>query len=443
MTLWFTLFMVLLAAVLFTFIAVYSSSTFARELRGALMSLVEKNSRELEYDDGELEIDDDFVFFKNGIHCLLFTEDGVKIGGSAPAAALEQESLQDGAVRSLHVGAETYLLYDRPVLLKKGKRLWIRGAVPEGGGTVNAAAIYRAALIAVPLLILLASGGGYLIAGRSLHPIKKIGRTAEEIRQSGDLSKRIGMAGKGDELHQLAETFNRMFDRVEANFETQKHFTSDASHELRTPLSTILAQCEYALENVTEKVELYELIGAIQKQGYRMSHLIETLLSFTRMEQRTEGCSFERIDLSALVLSVCREQQDSGEKGIVLSEEIEPGIELQADGALITRMLENLISNAYRYGREQGRIRVALERGGDDIRLTVADDGVGMAEEEIPKIWERLYQINRSRSPARGRGLGLGLAMVKQIVELHGGRVNVKSEPGWGTVFTVVFDAPP
>ena len=96
----------------------------------------------------------------------------------------------------------------------------------------------------------------------------------------------------------------------------QRRFTSDASHELRTPVSVILAQCEYALEDVSEKEELYELIGAIQKQGYRMSHLIESLLSFTRLEQRTEAYSFEEIDLSALVLSVCREQKESGEKEI-------------------------------------------------------------------------------------------------------------------------------
>ena len=442
-TLWFTIFMIILSAVIFAFIAFYSSSTSVHELRGKLMGLVEKNTKEIEYDDGELEIDDDFVSYKNGIFCFVFSEEGERISGAAPAAALEKGPFQDGVIRSVRAGAEPYLIYDRLVPLSKRKRVWLRGAVLERGGAVDTAAIYRAALIAVPLLIVLAAAGGYLIAGRSLRPIKEIGRTAEGIRESGDLSRRIRVDSSGDELHRLAEIFNGMFDRLETNFEAQRHFTADASHELRTPVSTILAQCEYALENVSEREELYQLIGAIQEQGYRISHLIDSLLSFTRMEQRTESYTFEDIDLSALVIKVCREQGSSGEKGITLSESVEPGIRMEADGALMARLLENLIRNAYRYGREKGRIRVALEKDGGKIRLSVADDGIGIAAEELPKIWNRFYRVERSRSSAMGKGLGLGLAMVKQIVELHGGRIEVKSEPQRGTVFTVFFATAP
>lgn len=431
--------MIILSAVVFAFIAFFTSATATQELRGMLTRQVDKNTKEIEYDDGELKIDDDFVSFKNGIHGLVFDEAGAKISGYSPDEALEKEPFQDGVIRTVKVGVEPYLIYDRLVPVTKSRDVWVRGAVLEKG-TVNTTAVYRAVLIAIPLLIVLAAVGGYLLAGRSLQPIKEIGKTAEAIRESGDLSKRIGVDGSGDELNRLAKIFNSMFDRLENNFEAQRRFTSDASHELRTPVSAILAQCEYALENVSEKEELYELIGAIQKQGYRMSHLIESLLSFTRMEQRMEAYSFEELDLSALVLSVCHEQKGSGEKGITLTEEIQPGIALKADRALIVRLLENLIRNAYRYGREQGMIRVALREVGGGIRLTVADDGIGIAEEEIPRIWSRFYRVEQSRSRVKGAGLGLGLAMVKQIVELHSGRVEVKSEPRWGSVFTVIFD---
>ena len=166
------------------------------------------------------------------------------------------------------------------------------------------ASLYTSALFSIPFLILLAAFGGYLLAKRSLRPIRVISQTAEEIGNSGDLSKRIAIDENGDELHQLAGTFNRMFDQLEQNFEAEKQFTADASHELRTPIATILAQCEFAFENASGEAELYEIVGDIQKQGYRMTRLVESLLDFTRLEQRTERAAFEIIDMSAYLQKI-------------------------------------------------------------------------------------------------------------------------------------------
>lgn len=341
------------------------------------------------------------------------------------------------SIRTVSAGGEAYLVYDRLITFGRHEDVWVRGVVLEGGSGISSSAVYGATLIALPILIALAAVGGYLIAGRSLKPIKRISETAEEIGSSGDLSKRIDMDSGGGELHQLAGTFNRMFDRLESNFEAERSFTSDASHELRTPVSTILAQCEYAFENASGEQELYEAIGAIQKQGYRMSRLIESLLQFTRIEQQTETLSLETVDLSELVLSVCREQKESGEKNISLSEYVQAGIGMKADRALIARLLVNLIRNAYRYGRENGSIRVTLKDSPDEITLSVADNGIGIAPEEIPKIWNRFYRVDKSRGASGGAGLGL--AMVRQITALHGGRIYVDSRPGQGSVFTVIF----
>jgi len=438
-TLWFTAFMVLLCAVVFAFIAVVSNQAAAQDARNALTALVEKNTREIEYDDGKLEIDDDFVPFQNGVSCILFYEDGTKISGNAPYTALEEDPFEDGSVRAVSIGGETYLVYDRLVESKRHDNIWVRGVVSESGGAISVSAMSKAALIALPLLMILAAVGGYLIAKRSLRPIRKISETAEDIGNSGDLSKRIEMDSSGDELNQLAGMFNRMFARLETNFEAERNFTSDASHELRTPVTTILAQCEYAFENAAGEQELYEAIGAIQKQGYRMTHLIESLLYFTRIEQSTEALSFETVDLSALVLSVCHEQKEVGEKNIALAEDVQPGIEMKTDSALFSRMLVNLIRNAYRYGKENGNIHVSLKDNTDGIILSVADDGIGIAQEELPKIWNRFYRVDKSRSASKGAGLGLGLSMVEQIAELHGGNVSAESEPGKGSAFTVQF----
>ena len=434
---WFTGFMVLLSVIILVFIAFVSGSASVQQLRAALAGLVDRNMQEIEYDDEKLEIDDDFISFQNGVYCLVFDDNGRKLSGYTPYGELELEPFADGQIRSVAAGGGTYLVYDRLVSFSRDEDVWLRGVVSEGENLITSSAVYRAVLIALPLLVMLAAVGGYLIARSSLKPIKQISKTAEEIGSSGDLSKRISMAENGDELNQLAGTFNHMFDRLETNFEAERHFTSDASHELRTPVATILAQCEYAFENASGEQELYEAIGAIQKQGYRMSHLIESLLSFTRMEQQTENPDFETVDFSRIVLTVCREQKAMDEKNIILTEEVRPGITLMADAALMARMLENLIRNAYRYGRENGRIHVRLEQMKEGIVLSVADNGIGMAAEELTKIWNRFYRIDKSRSSSRG--FGLGLAMVRQIAGLHGGTIRVASEPGKGSIFTVTF----
>lgn len=443
-TLWFTVFMVILSASVFAFIAMLSNSTASYHIRGMLTGRVDDNVREVEFDDGEIDIDDDFISFRNGIYCLVLDGGGAKISGYAPYAELESQPFEDGSIRSVIVHGETYLVYDRLASSSKYTDLWVRGVVLAANSAMNWSSVYQASFIALPLLVLLAVVGGYLLAGRSLRPIRKISQTAEDIGSSGDLSKRIELDGGNDELHQLAAAFNRMFERLETNFKAERSFTSDASHELRTPVTTILAQCEYAFENAAGELELYEAIGAIQKQGYRMSHLIESLLQFTRMEQRTEAMTFEIIDLSGLVLSVCSEQKENIgqyiEKKIRLSsQEIQSGIQMKADLMLIARMLENLIKNAYRYGRENGNIYVSLKEDDAAITLTVADDGIGIAPDQLPQIWNRFYRVDKSRSTSKQTGLGLGLAMVKQIAELHGGKVKAESEFGQGSVFTVIF----
>lgn len=170
-----------------------------------------------------------------------------------------------------------------------------------------------------------------------------------------------------------------------------------------------------------------------------MSRLIESLLHFTRMEQRTEKPTFELIDLSAAVLGVCHEYKELGEKNITLTAYVQPGIGMKADTALMAQLLGNLIKNAYRYGVENGSIQVNLRAENQNIVLSVADNGVGIASDELPNIWNRFYRVEKSRSAAKGSGFGLGLAVVRQIADLHRGKIYVKSELSRGTIFTIVF----
>lgn len=443
-TIWFTSFMIILAIIVFGLIALVANSTATQLKKNSLVELIDSNVAEVEYDDGELDIDDDYISFENGIYSMVFDESGQKLMGNSPAAELEALSFEDGSLRSINAGGQKYLVYDRLETSKKYSDLWVRGVVPEGGNAIASSATYRAALIALPLLVAMAAVGGYVIAWRSLRPIQKIGQTADSIAASGDLSKRIemgnGMGENGDELDELAQAFNNMFEQLEGNFEAEQRFTSDASHELRTPVAIIMAQCEFAFENAKTEEELYEALGSIQKQGYRMSRLIESLLRFTRLEQQTEKPEFELTDLSAAVLNICNEQKQLDEKNIVMNEDVQLGIRMKADAGLFSQMVSNLIRNAYVYGVENGHIYVNLKQIDKKIMLTVADDGVGISKEELPNIWKRFYRADKSRRSSSVSGFGLGLSMVQQIAKLHGGNIDVKSEPGKGTEFRISFD---
>lgn len=239
------------------------------------------------------------------------------------------------------------------------------------------------------------------------------------------------------EFSQLAGSFDRMLERLERAFEAEERFTADASHELRTPVTVILSACEYAEKYDETPEERRETIETIQRQGKKMAALISQLLQMTRMDQETELAQFRKTDLSELVRTLCSEQ---GEREETLILDIPEHITAQANEALLSRLFQNLLDNAFKYGRPGGRVWVTLRREAGEIRLTVRDEGPGIPEDERDKIWQRFYQIDPARSS--DRGAGLGLAMVQQIAEVHGGRMTLESLTGAGSAFTLHLPDP-
>ncbi len=451
-TLWFSCALVLIAGLAVLTVTWISNSVIQKGIRDNLIEMVEDNVDEvefyrnvpgsardgddlyLEYRDGYLEIDDDFLDRMNGIYTALYEESGMLVYGENPIArAAAEYPFADALVQTVHSDGIRYYLYDRMLEGEGLDGLWLRGIVSEQQGTTQTNAIVRLTLFVVPLLVALSVIGGYLIARRFLRPVKQIGEAAESIREGNDLTRRISLGKGEDELHQLANTFDRMFDRLESSFKAEQQFASDASHELRTPVTVILSECEYTLEEPREAEEYIEALKVIRRQGGKMADLIEELLEFTRLEQNAGHIPMEELDLTELCEAVCGDMQQILERGITLERELCPGIRIKGNAALLSRLLVNLITNAVRYGRENGRIWVKLEEDKDRVCLTVEDDGIGIAREQQEKIWNRFYQADPSRG---GRGAGLGLAMVKSIAALHGGEVSVKSSPGRGSVFT-------
>lgn len=439
MTLWYTLLMLIISALMLGFMLTISGSVAESAATKELAAAIADNAGEVEYDDGELEIDDDFLPLSNGIYSALYTEDHVLVYGQVPAGFTADIAFESGGVRTVEQNGRSYYVYDMALTFQGYGTLFLRGVMAADSGAAAVNSIIRTAFITLPLIVALAALGGYFIARRSLRPVEDIRRAADDISEGGDLNTRIDIGKGKDEIHRLAATFNRMFSRLEGSFLGEKQFTSDASHELRTPTAVILAQCEYALACAQTPEEYREAIEVIHRQASRMSRLIAQLLAFTRMERGLEVGDFARENVSELVSLICEEQAAANGRGIRMFTDIEPGIHARIERTLFSRLLINLISNAYKYGKDGGTVRVAFHAANGEATLSVADDGIGISAEDQAKVFRRFYQANPSRTPEENGGMGLGLAMVEQAARLHGGRVALTSEPGRGSVFTVVF----
>ena len=309
--------------------------------------------------------------------------------------------------------------------------------LPAANLTVVSRSVIRMAFIALPLLMLLAIAGSWFIAHRSLSPVRKITESAHEISTGDDLSRRIELGPGRDEIHTLADTFNDMFARLERSFIAERQFTSDASHELRTPTAVILAECGMAKKLPDDPAELRQSLDVVERQARKMSSLVSRLLTFTRLEQGTQRLKMEELDLSELTLAVCGEQRTI-ESDKQIAADVEPDVIVRGDAELLAILIQNLMSNARKYGKENGHVWVELKTENGKARLTVRDDGVGISAEQLPRIWDRFYQADASRTNRDG-SLGLGLAMVKEIARLHSGEVTAESTPGEGSTFTFVL----
>lgn len=313
--------------------------------------------------------------------------------------------------------------------------VWVRGIVPSDSSSGAFSAINKAVIYTIPIFIVIAALGAYILSKRTIKPVENITLSAKEISSGSDLSKRIETEGGSNEITALAQTFNDMLSRLQTSFESEKQFTSDASHELRTPLAVIKAECEYALSDNADSKDKEEALKSINEQTDKMTSLVNALLSLTRTEQGTQRFRFEKANLSLLVKDICNSFVPSN--GITLTAEIEENISLCMEPSLISRLLENLLSNAVRYGNENGSIYVKLKRDKDNIILSVKDNGIGIKDEDLPKIWNRFFRADSSRS--NSDGFGLGLALVDRIAALHGGKAEVKSALGLGSEFIITF----
>ena len=431
-TIWLTMLTMLLSGLLLVFMVSVSSSVVSRTSEEQLTQTVRSNLDHVSMVNGNLSLGEEFRYYRNGVSTLVYSQNNILLAGQIPVSFTAEEPFQNGVIRKIPVEDDQYLILDVWMPLDWENGLWVRGLleVPENNQIVRN--LLMVALIALPTFIILAAVGGYMILRRAFRPLDSITATAAAINEARDLSRRIGLPKGKDEFSRLAETFDLLFERLEKSFEAEKQFTSDASHELRTPVSIIKGACEYGQKYDETEEEHQETLAMIYRQTEKMSRLISQLLSMTRFDQGTERAHFEIMDLGVLAKDFCEEQGDGQTR---LIPEINTGVMVNGDSALLGRLLQNLVDNAFKYGKEDGHVWVSVERQGQEALLRVRDDGIGIPAEQQEKIWQRFYQVDSSRSGESGSGLGL--AMVKQIAELHSGCMTLESVPDVGSVFTL------
>jgi heavy metal sensor kinase len=291
-------------------------------------------------------------------------------------------------------------------------------------------------LLASPILLLLASAGGYWMSHRALAPVERIARTAGEI-EAQHLSKRLPIRGTGDELDHLSKMLNAMFARLEGSFRRITQFTADASHELRTPIAIIRTTAEVARRRPRTDREYVEALDRILAESERTTELLEDLMALARSDVESEAAAMEPVRLDQLVAETCAQAREMvQEAGLTLTVgEVAPTT-IAGDYAGLRRLILILLDNAVKYSNKGGSISVGLRAN----VLEVRDTGIGISAEDLPHIFERFYRASKDRS-RKIDGVGLGLSIASAIVQRHRGEIEISSELGAGSIVRIIFPA--
>jgi signal transduction histidine kinase len=281
--------------------------------------------------------------------------------------------------------------------------------------------------------------GGVLITRSALAPLRRLNAVLGGIVRTGQVSVRVPVRGDGDPLDDLSRLFNGMLDRIEALIAGLTGSLDNVAHDLRTPLARLRAELEEGLSDGADAEALRRSLSAAVEEADRVSSTLTTLMDISEAENGAMALRRERLPArEPLRESVELYEDVAEEKGIALAFEAPDGLAVLADRVRLRQALANLVDNALKYTPRGGRVRLSARTEGAWVVFECADDGPGISPEDLPRIWDRLYRGDQSRSE---RGLGLGLSLVRAIARAHGGEATVESSPGQGAAFRLRIPA--
>lgn len=377
-------------------------------------------------------------YYDDGVVLSIYDAGKKMLDGFYPDEFDISTPFKDGQVQEIREEDGYFMISDRRIEVG-GEEYWIRGIYTLNLLQGMSRKLLNYMALIAPFMLLITGFVGYRMIRKALHPIYDLTTMAKDITSSLDLSLRLPEPKTADEMGYLTETFNYMLRHLEDMFKRETRFTADAAHELRTPISVIISHCEYCLEDLELTGEVREELEIICKKARNMSELVSQLLMIARAENGTYRPEYEKTDLILLTDTVLGELREKArKKNITLSLSTRmSNMEITCDFNLIMQMLVNLIDNAINYGRDGGKVEVFMEEKEQQVSIRIKDDGIGIPREEQSKIWNRFYRVDASHSAESGSGLGL--FMVKWIVELHKGTIELKSMPELGSIFTVTL----
>lgn len=305
----------------------------------------------------------------------------------------------------------------------------------------------RAFYVAVPLSLIFASLGGYLLARKSLAPVVSMGDRAARIG-AANLGERLPVINERSDLGRLAQIFNELLERLDLSFEQQRRFMADASHELRTPVAIVCGESEVALSQTIRSAEEYrESLAIMHDEGRRLTRIVEDLFMLARADAGQYQPDFKPFYIDETVGECVRAVRSLGAKHGHEFQYRHPEDEMpfRGDEGLICRMVLNLLDNAIKYTPHGGQVRVELDRLDSSYRISITDTGAGIPQEAQPHIFERFYRVDKVRSrngEAGGSGAGLGLSIAAWVAEIHGGRITLAASDQHGSAFVIFLPVP-